>query len=60
MEPTQFPALLAALLFAAMLATYFQVVSWRRKIRDDRRRYHHRIRRNHGEPRRARRTRPQA
>jgi hypothetical protein len=61
MEPTaQFPAMLAALLFAAMLAAYVQVVSWRRKMRDDRRRFQYRIRRNHGAPRSARRTRPQA
>jgi hypothetical protein len=61
MEPTaQFPAMLAALMFAAMLATYVQVVSWRRKLRGDRRRYHQRIRRNQGAPRRARRAPPRA
>jgi hypothetical protein len=52
MEPTaQFPALLTALLFAAMLAAYVQVVAARRKGQADRRRYRQRIRRNHGGPR---------
>jgi hypothetical protein len=61
MEPTaQFPALLAALMFAAILAVYVQALSWRRKVRDDRRRYHQRMRRNHGAPRRGRRTPPVA
>jgi hypothetical protein len=57
MEPTtQLPALLAALVFAAMLAAYIQVLSWRHKVRDDRRRYQERMRRNHGAPRRGRRS----
>jgi hypothetical protein len=61
MEPTtQFPAMLAALMFAAMLAAYIQVLSWRHKARDDRRRYHERVKRNHGTPRRGRRMPPGA
>ena len=51
MEPTvQLPILLAALMFAAMLAAWSQVIALRHKSRDDRRRYHRRMRRNHGEP----------
>jgi hypothetical protein len=61
MEPTaQFPALLAALMFAAMLAAYVQVLSWRRKVRDDRRRYQERMKRNHGKTGRGRRIPPKS
>jgi hypothetical protein len=61
MEPTaQLPELLAALLFGAMLATYTQVVAWRRKVREDRLRYHQRMKRNHGGPRRGRQAPPDA
>jgi hypothetical protein len=60
MEPTiiQLPTLLAALMFGAMLAVYSQVVAFRHKGRDDRRRYQRRMRRNHGEPRQQRETPP--
>jgi len=54
------PAMLAALMFGAMLAVYTQVVAVRRKGREDRRRYRQRMRRNHGEPRRERQAPPDA
>jgi hypothetical protein len=61
MEPTaQLPALVPALMLAALLAAYTQVIAARRKGRDDHRRYQERMRRNHGEPRREGRTPPEA
>jgi len=61
MEPTaQLPGLLAALMFAAMLAAYTQTLAWRRKVRNDRHRYHERIKRNQGGPRRDRQAPPSA
>jgi hypothetical protein len=61
MEPTaQLPAMLAALMFGAMLACYTQVVAWRRKVRNDRRRFQQRMRRNQGAPRRQRQAPPNA
>jgi hypothetical protein len=61
MEPTaQLPALVPALMFAALLAAYTQVIAARRKGRDDHRRYQERMRRNHGEPRHEGPTPPEA
>jgi hypothetical protein len=61
MESTdQLSAMLAALMFGAMLAAYTQVVALRRKGGDDRRRYQERMRRNHGEPREERQAPPDA
>jgi hypothetical protein len=52
------PAMLAALVFAAMLALYTQVIAVRRKDRLDSRRFRERMRRNHGAPRRRRQQAP--
>jgi hypothetical protein len=61
MDPNaQLPAMVTALLFAAVLAAYTQVVAARRKGRDDHRRYQERMRRNHGAPRDEERTPPEA
>ena len=61
MEPTiHLPAMLTALMFGAMLASYTQVVAWRRKVRNDHRRYHQRIKRNQGAARRERQAPPNA
>lgn len=61
MEPTtQLPAMVAALMFGAMLAAYTQVIASRRKGRDDHRRYQKRMRRNHGTPRHERQAPPDA
>jgi methylamine---glutamate N-methyltransferase subunit C len=47
MDPTaQLPAMVTALMFAALLAGYTQVIATRRKGRDDHRRYQERVRRN--------------
>jgi hypothetical protein len=43
MGTAHLPALLVALLFGAMLASYANVVAARRKVRNDRRRYSERI-----------------
>jgi hypothetical protein len=56
----QLPAMLAMLMFGAMLAVYTQVVAVRRKDRYDHRRYRQRIRRNHGGSWRGRRPPPGA
>ena len=61
MEPTaQLPALLAALMICAMLAGFIEAIAANRKVRDDRRRYQQRMKRNHGAPRPERRARPDA
>jgi hypothetical protein len=61
MEPTaQLPALLAALMVCAMLAGFIEAIAANRKVRDDRRRYQQRMKRNHGAPRPERRARPDA
>jgi len=61
MEPTApLPAMVPALMFAALLAAYTQVIAARRKGRDDHRRYQERMRRNHGESRHDGRTPPEA
>ena len=61
MEPTaQLPALLAALMVCVMLAGFIEAISANRKVRDDRRRYRQRMKRNHGAPRPERRARPDA
>ena len=61
MEPTaQLPALRAALMVGVMLAGFIEAISAHRKVRDDRRRYQRRMRRNHGASRPERRTRPDA
>ena len=61
MEPTaQLPALLAALMICALLASFIEAMAANRKVRDDRRRYQQRMKRNHGAPRPERRTRPDA
>lgn len=54
------PAMLAALMFGAMLVLYVQVFAMRRKIRDDRRRYLRKMQRNQGAPRRQRQAPPDA
>jgi hypothetical protein len=59
-SPDQLSAMLAALMFGAMLATYTQFIALRRKGRDDRRRYQQRMRRNHGGPREGRQAPPDA
>jgi hypothetical protein len=47
MEPTaQLPAMVTALMFAALVAAYTQVIAARRKGRDDHRRSQERVRRN--------------
>jgi hypothetical protein len=53
----QLPTLLAALIFAAVLALSTERFAANRKFRDDDRRYHQQLRRNHGEARRGRRHR---
>jgi hypothetical protein len=61
MEPTaQLPALLAALMVCAILAGFIEAFAANRKVRDDRRRYQQRMKRNHGAPRPERRARPDA
>jgi hypothetical protein len=54
------PAMLAALVFAGMLALYTQVIAVRRKDRLDSRRFRERMRRNHGARRRHRQAPPDA
>jgi hypothetical protein len=51
--------MVTALMFAALVAAYTQVIAARRKGRDDHRRYQERMRRNHGEPRHEGRTPPE-
>jgi hypothetical protein len=59
-DPTaQLPAMVTALMFAALVAAYTQVIAARRKGRDDHRRYQERMPRNHGEPRHEGRTPPE-
>jgi hypothetical protein len=52
MEPAvHLPALLAALMFCAMLAGFVEGIAAGRKHRDDDRRFKQRMRRNHGRQR---------
>jgi hypothetical protein len=61
MEPTvQLPALLAALMACVMLAGFIEAIAASRKVRDDRRRYQQRIRRDHGAPQPERQAPPDA
>ena len=54
----QLPALLAMLIFAAVLALSTERLAANCKARDDNRRYQQRMRRNHGEARRERQDPP--
>jgi hypothetical protein len=52
------PLLLGRLMLAAMVALSSERFAANRKVRDDRRRYQERMRRNHGEDRRGRQAPP--